>query len=943
MVWRRIVLGVLAGVLLGPWASAREDTEDSQRGTHGVAARHAVVNLRALAEREALAPPTARTPIAADPPMPRPARLRPTAMPRPPAHLPSPAAAGPVLEVPSPSPAVSFQALLDDNTVIPPDTHGAVGPNHVMTVLNSGVRIQDKTGGVVSTVSLDGFWAAVSGASGAFDPKVFYDPYGGRWIFVACDDGRSATSGFLVGASQTSDPTGTWNLYKVDVDATDTVWADYPSVGFNKDWVVVQLNMFTVSTSAFVRGDTFVLDKAKLYANTGASYTRFQNASLFSAAPALTYDSSLATEYMLESYIESSGELRLWQITGAVGSETLSVVGFPTGSAWVWSPATLDFAPQLGSAHKIATNDSRMQDVVYRNGQLWAAQTIFLPAGGSPTRASVQWWEITTGAAVTQQGRLDDGSGATFYAFPSIAVNKDGDALVGYSRFSATQYASGNYAFRAAGDSANTLRDDTVLKVGEASYYKTYSGTSNRWGDYSNTVVDAANDTDFWTIQEYAATPGGGHDRWGTWWGKVVPPAATNTPPSITAGGPLARQQGSPGSVSTIATVSDTETAAGALVVTATSVPAGITVSGITNSSGTVTATVTASCAAAVGANSVTLQVMDGGGLTATADLTVNVSANTAPSLGAYPAAQVAPGGGTTVTPDTAPADNGSVTALGAAAVPAFGGTLTGNPATGVVTVANAPAGGNYTVTVTATDNCGATNQATFGLGVCGPDATMVPDGRVGQRTLGAGSSLIFGATLRGSRSYTAEFVNTIGSSAPGTVVSFRPTDGCSTGTLSTRDTASVDPASSGARRISFVAPADGFYRFGLTNGTGGSVAVSFELSETTLLSPAWSTNGSYDTYFSFQNTTNATVTGTLTLTDTSGAVVTSSPVTIPAGVTVSTNTAALGTPRNLTGTVRLVHDAPPAALVPEAAIANFSLTPAYVQPVRFQAVRESR
>jgi hypothetical protein len=260
-----------------------------------------------------------------------------------------------------------------------------------------------------------------------------------------------------------------------------------------------------------------------------------------------------------------------------------------------------------------------------------------------------------------------------------------------------------------------------------------------------------------------------------------------------------------------------------------------------------------------------------------------------------------------------------------------------------VVTVASAPAGGSYTVTVTATDNCGATSQTTFGLDVCGPDATVVPDGRVGQATLGAGSTLTFGANLRGGRSYSAEFVNTTGSAAPGTLVAFQPTDGCSTGTLSVRDTASVDPSSSGARRVSFVAPADGLYRLGLTNGSGASVALSFELSETTLLSPAWSTNGSYDTYFSFQNTTNGTVTGTLTLTDTSGAVVTSSPVTIPAGVTMSTNTAALGTPRNRTGTARLVHDAPPAALVPEAAIANFSLTPAYVQPVKFQAVRESR
>src|SRR5206468_12969140 len=60
-------------------------------------------------------------------------------------------------------------------------------------------------------------------------------------------------------------------------------------------------------------------------------------------------------------------------------------------------------------------------------------------------------------------------------------------------------------------------------------YFKTFGGTENRWGDYSNTSVDPTNDTDLWTIQEYAATPSGGFDRWGTWWGKVVP-GGTVTP-----------------------------------------------------------------------------------------------------------------------------------------------------------------------------------------------------------------------------------------------------------------------------------------------------------------------------------------------------------------------------------------------------------------------------
>src|SRR5205814_2359561 len=80
----------------------------------------------------------------------------------------APAAPSPALEsaVPpqSPSPkappslGASFLGLPDDTTSIPPDTMGAVGPNHVMTTLNSQVRIQTRAGANLSTVTLGLFW-----------------------------------------------------------------------------------------------------------------------------------------------------------------------------------------------------------------------------------------------------------------------------------------------------------------------------------------------------------------------------------------------------------------------------------------------------------------------------------------------------------------------------------------------------------------------------------------------------------------------------------------------------------------------------------------------------------------------------------------------------------------------------------------------------------------
>ncbi|MBS1810305.1 MAG: Ig-like domain repeat protein [Acidobacteria bacterium] len=115
--------------------------------------------------------------------------------------------------------------------------------------------------------------------------------------------------------------------------------------------------------------------------------------------------------------------------------------------------------------------------------------------------------------------------------------------------------------------------------------------------------------------------------------------ASTNSSPTITPGSALTAQQSGAASNATIATVSDTETAVGSLIVTATTIPTGITVSNIVNTNGTITADVAAGCTATAGANTVVLTVTDGGSLTATANLTVNV-ASSAVGISVPPATQ---------------------------------------------------------------------------------------------------------------------------------------------------------------------------------------------------------------------------------------------------------------------------------------------------------------
>jgi CSLREA domain-containing protein len=193
-----------------------------------------------------------------------------------------------------------------------------------------------------------------------------------------------------------------------------------------------------------------------------------------------------------------------------------------------------------------------------------------------------------------------------------------------------------------------------------------------------------------------------------------------NAIPTIT-GATISRQQGSPSANSQITTVNDADQSEETLVVTvnggASATVNGVAVSNIAvDASGNVTADVVASCTATNA--TFTLTVTDSVGASSNATLTVNVTPNTPPTVGTYSATNLPSGGGTTVTPSVAPGDNGSITGASATASGAFTGTLSVNSATGVVTISNANPGGSFTVSVTFTDNCGATSTEQFTLNV---------------------------------------------------------------------------------------------------------------------------------------------------------------------------------------------------------------------------------
>ena len=324
-----------------------------------------------------------------------------------------------------------------------------------------------------------------------------------------------------------------------------------------------------------------------------------------------------------------------------------------------------------------------------------------------------------------------------------------------------------------------------------------------------------------------------------------------------------------------------------------------------------------------------------------------------------------APATGATVT-DTVPV---ALTGATWTCVGANGGTCSGSGGPDINDTVDLPVGGTVTYTLTGTvgpnpsnlrntatitvpanmaDSNPANNSATDDdTLICLNETVVVPDGRLTSSTIGAAETQWFATSLRIGDSYSVEFKSQTGGSAPpGVLTMYSGDDGCSgISTMTPHDTIAIDPgAGAASRRVSFTATGIGtFFRAQLDNSAGAApVPFTFAVSDTTLYSPAWSTNASFNAYYSLQNATAAAIAVTLTLRDTAGASLATFSMSIPAGQIVTTNTVALGVARNRTGTAKLTHDGPPGAIVVEAAIANFSSNPAYVQPVKFQSAREA-
>jgi hypothetical protein len=201
-------------------------------------------------------------------------------------------------------------------TVEPPDQGLCVGNGYVLEAVNDVLNVYDTSGqsvlpdntatNIVSglprdvdhAVDLNSFYGYIPAIDrttgvrgpGLTDPTCLFDVQTQRWFVVVLtldtlpNGTRTLVNHLDIAVSKTSNPTGLWNIYKIDVtnDGTNTggvnpgpYLGDYPHIGADANGFYITTNAYPWLANGFAGAQIYALSKAQLAA--GAANVTMQH------------------------------------------------------------------------------------------------------------------------------------------------------------------------------------------------------------------------------------------------------------------------------------------------------------------------------------------------------------------------------------------------------------------------------------------------------------------------------------------------------------------------------------------------------------------------------------------------------------------------------------------------------------------------------------------
>jgi hypothetical protein len=491
----------------------------------------------------------------------------------------------------------------------PPDQALCVSDAFVVESVNTVFRVRTKAGGSeTAAIPLSQFFGLAPAVRrtppvtfGPFtaDPKCYWDVDTGAWFLTLLSLDVHPTTGAFTGGSSvllavstSPDPTGNWTIYEFDTTTDGDLGncpclGDQPLIGADANGFYITTNVFPLFEPGFNGAMVYALSKTALAAGATPTLVKYFQPTLaegfaYSIQPTTTPPGAAhaieqgGTEYFLSAldfFGDTDDRIAVWAMTNtaSLSDPTPDValhVSVLDSLTYGQPPAVLQrsgptplrdllrtsLAVQLGLVTKASTehlnllnsNDDRMNQTVYLDGQVWGAVNTVVKGPTGPSRTAIAWFIVepewngdVLGGSVASEGYVSVQKNSVM--FPAVAANAAGGGIIAFSLAGPGAYPSAAYV---------TLDPDTgtgpvqVVRPGAGpadgftGYVSLGGGRVERWGDYSAAVADPAGTIWIATeyidsvcdLDEFLATGFVCGDvsrtvfaNWGTWIGAVTP------------------------------------------------------------------------------------------------------------------------------------------------------------------------------------------------------------------------------------------------------------------------------------------------------------------------------------------------------------------------------------------------------------------------------------
>jgi len=197
---------------------------------------------------------------------------------------------------------------------------------------------------------------------------------------------------------------------------------------------------------------------------------------------------------------------------------TSEVYGFPPNAE---TPVGFNSGLGFPTSGFITTDDDRMLQVQFINGQLWSSlNTALTIAGETGVRSGAAWFEVHPSlnggiigkSTVTNQGYV--ASTGNYLLYPAVAASPNGSVAIVMTLTGPNTFPSAVYSVLQAGGKAFGPIHIAASGVAANTGF-TAVGGPGRWGDYSAAVIDP-NGSGIWMATEYIPGAGDLYTNWGT-------------------------------------------------------------------------------------------------------------------------------------------------------------------------------------------------------------------------------------------------------------------------------------------------------------------------------------------------------------------------------------------------------------------------------------------